>query len=145
MGTANILEVPKDLTEIKAVLCVTTDKVYKNKNLRTGFNENDPRGGNDPHSASKAAAEMMIHGYLSIFSNTQTGPYLGIARWGNIIGGGDWSEDRIILDFIRSLMQNSVLKIRYPNATQPWQHVLELVHVYLLILSGLVSNNPKIC
>jgi len=80
VGTANILEVPKDLTEIKAVLCVTTDKVYKNKNLRTGFNENDPRGGNDPHSASKAAAEMMIHGYLSIFSNTQTGPYLGIAR-----------------------------------------------------------------
>jgi len=143
LGTANVLEASKDFNEIKAILCVTTDKVYKNKNSRMNFNEDDQLGGNDPYSASKAAAEMIIQGYLSIFLNNQQAPDVAIARGGNIIGGGDWSEDRIIPDFIRSIRQKSVLKLRYPNATRPWQHVLALVHGYLLILSGLASNNPQ--
>lgn len=100
-------------------------------------------GGKDPYSASKAAAEMVIQSYASSFPFSENkGPAIATARGGNIIGGGDWSEDRLIPDFVRSVVNDLELTLRFPDATRPWQHVLALVHGYLVILAGLISNDP---
>lgn len=142
-GTAHVLEAARSVKGVKGVLCITTDKVYKNNEWPWPYRENDPLGGKDPYSASKAAAEMIIQSYAASypFDNGQ-GPALATARGGNIIGGGDWSEDRLIPDFVRAVTNEKTLTLRYPNATRPWQHVLALVHGYLMILAGLISEDP---
>ncbi|ARP92910.1 CDP-glucose 4,6-dehydratase [Bordetella genomosp. 13] len=143
-GTAHVLEAARSVKSVKGVLCITTDKVYKNNEWPWPYRENDPLGGKDPYSASKAAAEMVIQSYAASYPFlTGQGPAIATARGGNIIGGGDWSEDRLIPDFVRAVVNGSVLTLRYPQATRPWQHVMALVHGYLIILAGLASDDPE--
>jgi len=142
-GTAHVLEAARSVKSVRGVVCITTDKVYKNNEWEWPYRENDPLGGKDPYSASKAAAEMIIQSYAASYPWQEgKGPAVAIARGGNIIGGGDWSEDRLIPDFVRAVIDGSTLTLRYPDATRPWQHVLALVHGYLMLLSGLVSDDP---
>jgi CDP-glucose 4,6-dehydratase len=142
-GTAHVLEAARLVKSVRGVVCITTDKVYKNNEWAWPYRENDPLGGKDPYSASKAAAEMIIQSYAASYPHAQgQGPAIAIARGGNIIGGGDWSEDRLIPDFVRALVNQAPMTLRYPDATRPWQHVLALVHGYLMLLAGLVSERP---
>lgn len=144
LGTAHVLEAARTVKSVRAVLCVTTDKVYKNNEWSWPYRENDPLGGKDPYSASKAAAEMVIQSYTASFGFTEgKGPAVATARGGNIIGGGDWAEDRLIPDFVRAVTNSTALTLRYPDAIRPWQHVLALVHGYLMLLAGLISNTPE--
>ncbi len=141
-GTANVLEAARLVSSIRGVLCVTTDKVYKNLETEYRYSESDELGGKDPYSASKAAAEIIISSYRDSFRlEDSVSPIVSVARGGNIIGGGDWSEDRLIPDYIRSLISGEELKIRFPEATRPWQHVLSLIDGYLTILAGMLG--PK--
>lgn len=128
-GTLNVLEAAR-LAGCKAVLAVTTDKVYKNKEWVWAYREDDELGGGDPYSASKSCAELVASSYRYSFP---AGPKIATARGGNIIGGGDWSEDRLIPDFVRALSGGAPLKIRNPASTRPWQHVLALCHAYVVL------------
>jgi CDP-glucose 4,6-dehydratase len=144
-GTATVLEAARLTPSVQGVLCITTDKVYKNLELDYDYVESDELGGKDPYSASKAAAELIISGYRdSIRSQGHELPIISVARGGNIVGGGDWSEDRLIPDYIRAYESGEQLEVRYPNSTRPWQHVLSLIEGYLQILSGMVGESPKI-
>jgi CDP-glucose 4,6-dehydratase len=144
MGTAHVLESARLTPSIKAAVCITTDKVYKNNEWSWAYRENDPLGGKDPYSASKSAAEMIIDSYRASYGATDgTGLAIATARGGNIIGGGDWSEDRLIPDFVRAVVGGTTLTLRYPDATRPWQHVLALVQGYLMLLAGLLENPQK--
>lgn len=144
-GTAHVLEAARHVKTVKGVLCITTDKVYKNNEWAWPYRENDPLGGKDPYSASKSAAEMVIQSYAASYPWQQgEGPAIATARGGNIIGGGDWSEDRLVPDFVRAVMTGDSMTLRYPDATRPWQHVLALVHGYLLILAGLIDRPGKV-
>ncbi|VWX60463.1 CDP-glucose 4,6-dehydratase [Burkholderiales bacterium 8X] len=139
-GTAHVLEAARQTPSVRGVVCVTTDKVYRNNEWSWPYRENDPLGGKDPYSASKAAAEMVIQSYVASFpSEKGKGPAIATARGGNIVGGGDWSEDRLIPDFVRSIVQGGKLTLRYPEATRPWQHVLALVHGYLMLMAKLLG------
>ena len=141
LGTANVLEVAKSVSSVRAVLCVTTDKVYQNHELWP-YRETDPLGGKDPYSASKAAAEMIAKSYFESFRNDDnTGLCIATARGGNIIGGGDWAQDRLIPDFVRAVTNNGKMTMRYPDATRPWQHVLALVNGYLILMAGMLSRD----
>lgn len=141
-GTAHVLEAARTVKSVRGVVCITTDKVYKNNEWPWPYRENDPLGGKDPYSASKAAAEMIIESYAVSFPSAEgKGPAIATARGGNIIGGGDWSEDRLIPDFVRAVTNDNELILRYPDATRPWQHVLALVHGYLILLAGLISGD----
>ncbi|WP_218510924.1 CDP-glucose 4,6-dehydratase [Variovorax sp. dw_308] len=143
-GTAHVLEAARSTASVRGVVCVTTDKVYRNKEWPWPYRENDPLGGKDPYSASKAAAEMVIQSYAASYPFTEgKGPAIATARGGNIVGGGDWSEDRLIPDFVRSVVSGTQLALRYPGATRPWQHVLALVHGYLLLMAQLLSPRPQ--
>ena len=138
-GTAHVLEAARVVKSVKGVLCITTDKVYQNNEWPWPYRENDPLGGKDPYSASKAAAEMIIQSYAASYPwSAGEGPAIATARGGNIICGGDWSEDRLIPDFVRAVVGGGKLTLRYPDATSPWQHVLALVHGYLKILAELL-------
>ena len=129
-GTANVLDVLRDVASVKAIVAITTDKVYENRASIYPFRENDLLGGHDPYSASKAAAEIIISSYRdSFFAGRGVG--LASARAGNVIGGGDWSEDRLIPDAVRAWTSSQVLQIRNPIATRPWQHVIEPLAGYL--------------
>lgn len=139
-GTANVLEAVRGVSSIKGVLCITTDKVYKNFETDRQYVETDELGGQDPYSASKAAAELIIASYRSSFGGTGAEvPVIAVARGGNIIGGGDWSEDRLIPDYVKAYGSNKELEIRFPTSTRPWQHVLSLVDGYLTILAGMLG------
>ena len=132
MGTANLLEIARELPRVKVVIVVTTDKVYKNSEDGRPFKEDDPLGGLDPYSASKSAAEMIVSSYRNSFFQSKN-INLSTARAGNVIGGGDWSENRIIPDAIRAWQNNKTLAIRNPEAVRPWQHVLEPLFGYLIL------------
>lgn len=133
MGTANVLEACRQTPSVRAIVAITTDKCYENNERPWGYRENDRLGGHDPYSASKAGAELVAASYRSAFFNTDMAPLLASARAGNVIGGGDWSEDRLIPDLIRALASKQSLEIRSPHATRPWQHVLESLSGYLLL------------
>lgn len=142
-GSLNLLEALKPLVHPCAVVMVTTDKVYANREWDFGYRENDRLGGHDPYSASKAAAELAIASWRASFCGVgahQT-PQLAIAtaRAGNVIGGGDWAEDRIVPDAIRSLAAGEAIPVRQPQAIRPWQHVLEPLGGYLLLAEKLVT------
>lgn len=139
IGTANILETIKDMDKIKSAVIITTDKVYANKETNKAFCETDPLGGHDPYSASKAAADLVSASYLSSYKLP-----LAIARSGNVIGGGDWSEDRLVPDIMRAVYEKkSKIIIRNPDAVRPWQHVLEPLYGYLLLAKSLYEKNPE--
>ena len=141
IGTLNILESLKLLKKKCTVILITSDKVYKNFELKRGYLENDLLGGTDPYSASKAAAEIVIQSYInSFFSQKNNNKFIGIARAGNVIGGGDWSENRLIPDCIKSCVNNKKVLIRNPNSTRPWQHVLEALYGYLILANKLTKN-----
>lgn len=143
-GTANVLEAARKTPSVRGVLCITTDKVYKNLEKDYRYTESDELGGNDPYSASKAAAELIIESYrFSLRSIKSHDPIIAVARGGNIIGGGDWSEDRLVPDYVRALESKTPLEIRFPQATRPWQHVLSLVDGYLTILAGILGTEAE--
>jgi CDP-glucose 4,6-dehydratase len=140
MGTVNILEAVRKSSSVRAVVAVTTDKVYSNSDQGIAFRETDALGGRDPYSASKSAAEMIITSYRASFFAPQ-GIGLASARAGNVIGGGDWAEDRILPDAVRAWSSGQSLDVRKPEATRPWQHVLEPIAGYLR-LAQVIFENP---
>lgn len=142
MGTANLLNALRGMGEARAVVVATTDKVYSNREWAYPYREDDPLGGNDPYSASKAAAEIVIASYRAAFLQKQ-GVAVGTARAGNVIGGGDWSEDRLIPDAVRAWQSGTVLSIRSPQSTRPWQHVLEPAAAYLRLAECLWADPSK--
>ena len=140
IGSANILEYVRNSNYVKSLIYVTSDKVYENSELNRIFKENDKLGGADPYSSSKAAAECLFTAYYnSYFKNKNVG--VATVRSGNVIGGGDWSENRIIPDLIKSIKNKKKLIIRNPNHTRPWQHVLEPLIGYLKLGMKLYKNN----
>jgi CDP-glucose 4,6-dehydratase len=140
MGTANVLDSLRGLGSVKSVVAVTTDKVYKNLEHVYPYRESDALGGYDPYSASKAASEMVIASYRDSYLDEQ-GVAVASARAGNVIGGGDWSEDRLIPDAVRAWDGNTPLEIRRPNAVRPWQHVLEPLNGYLVLAERLYIDS----
>lgn len=146
MGTVNILEACRHTSSVKQIVIVTTDKVYENKETLTGYRETDPLGGYDPYSASKAAAEIVTQSYRLSFaksSNQSINQSISTARAGNVIGGGDWSEYRLVPDIIKSLEKSSRVIIRNPYAVRPWQHVLEPLGGYLLLALRMSEDADK--
>jgi CDP-glucose 4,6-dehydratase len=141
MGTIHVLEALKHLTSPCAVVFITTDKCYENREWIYGYRETDPLGGHDPYSSSKAAAELAIASWRnSFFEDSEIPIGIASARAGNVVGGGDWAEDRIIPDAIRSLLQQEAIPVRNPQATRPWQHVLEPLGGYLLLAQRLYEQ-----
>jgi CDP-glucose 4,6-dehydratase len=139
MGTAHLLDSLRAVDGLEAVLVITTDKVYRNDGQRHRFSESDPLGGDDLYSASKAAAEILVASMRSSFFEPR-GVAVATARAGNVIGGGDWSEDRLIPDLWRALQAGEALRLRYPQATRPWQHVLEPLSGYLAYAEQLANG-----
>lgn len=147
MGTVNVLESIRSLTCVRAAVIVTTDKCYENQERVVGYREDDPMGGYDPYSSSKGCAELVTSAYCrSYFPSEKFNQHqvaLASARAGNVIGGGDWSEDRIIPDAIKAFEVGEVLIIRNPLATRPWQHVLEPLSGYLVLAQALYQEGAK--
>lgn len=139
MGTAHLLEACRVLPGVKAIVIVTTDKVYANHEWPWGYRECDELAGHDPYSASKAATELLSESYRKSYWH-QSGPLLATARAGNVIGGGDWAEDRLIPDMVRAVQNDQPLDIRSPAATRPWQHVLDCLSGYLLLGQRLLDG-----
>lgn len=142
LGTANVLDAIRHSDSVKAAIVVTTDKVYENKEKLTGYSEDDRLGGFDPYSNSKACAELVVSSYRdSFFVNRDC--LIATARAGNVIGGGDWSEDRLLPDVFRALIFRKDLLIRNPNSVRPWQHTLEPLAGYLLLGEKLLQAEKK--
>ena len=139
-GTANILESIRHTPSVQAAVMVTSDKCYENREWIYGYRETDSLGGYDPYSASKGAAEIVISAYARSFFLKEGKPVISSVRAGNVIGGGDWSKNRIIPDFMRSLEDGKPLDIRNPKAVRPWQHVLEPLYGYLLLGSTMITE-----
>ena len=142
-GTLNVLEAARLTPEVQGVVCITTDKVYANGGERRPFIETDPLGGKDPYSASKAAAEIAITSYRQLLAADGRDMSIEVARGGNIIGGGDWAEDRIIPDLARAISSGSPLTVRNMDAVRPWQHVLALLHGYLILLDRIARGESQ--
>ena len=146
-GSLNVLEALRPLRKRCAVVMVTTDKVYANREWDYGYRESDRLGGDDPYSASKAAAELAIASWSKSFCGMKRhqSPYLAIAtaRAGNVIGGGDWASDRIVPDAIRALAAGQTIEVRNPRATRPWQHVLEPLSGYLMLAEKLTNETGQ--
>ena len=144
MGSLHILEGVRSIESVKAVVIITTDKCYENKEWAWGYRENEPMGGHDPYSSSKGAAELLIASYRkSYFSTSKEGQHkaaIASVRAGNVIGGGDRAEDRLIPDIVRAFQKNKPVQIRSPNSIRPWQHVLEPLSGYLLLAEKLIEN-----
>ena len=145
MGTANLLETVRTLPSIRAVVVITTDKCYLNREWRWGYRETDHLGGYDPYSSSKACAEILTASYRNSFFSAESlekhGVGLATARAGNVIGGGDWSEDRLIPDLIRGFVSGRPVPIRRPFSVRPWQHVLEPIAGYISLAEKLLSGD----
>ncbi len=141
-GTAHVLEACRHMASVRAIVAVTTDKCYENQEWLWGYRENDRLGGHDPYSASKAGAELVAASYRKSYFSSESSLHLATARAGNVIGGGDWSEDRLIPDLVRASSRGESVEIRSPNATRPWQHVLESLSGYLLLGQRLLERRP---
>lgn len=144
LGTVNLLEAIRITNSPKALLVVTTDKVYENLENGKPFREEDKLGGHDPYSASKASAEIAIFSYIrSFYSGKEAKTFIATARSGNVLGGGDWQRYRLVPDIVRAVFENKKLIIRYPNAVRPWQFVLEPLFGYLLLIKKLYQEGRK--
>ena len=147
MGTVHLLEACRQTKSVKAIVNVTTDKCYENKEWHWGYRENEPMGGYDPYSNSKGCSELVTSSYRSSYFNpknyTEHGVALGSGRAGNVVGGGDWADDRLIPDFIRSIALGKELQIRSPYAIRPWQHVMEPLIGYLALAAKLLTDGSK--
>jgi CDP-glucose 4,6-dehydratase len=144
MGTANVIDACRLIESVRAVVIVTSDKCYKNNEWEWGYRENDPMGGHDPYSASKGCVELVTAAYRDSFFTQNTGtnnqPLIATVRSGNVIGGGDWAEDRLVPDVIRAAILKDSVEIRNPYATRPWQHVLEPLSGYLMLGQRLIEG-----
>jgi CDP-glucose 4,6-dehydratase len=139
-GTVNVLECIRESTHIRSAVLITSDKCYLNKEWVWGYRENDELGGHDPYSASKSSAENVISAYYHSYFSQNNNIGVASTRAGNVIGGGDWANDRIIPDCIRSLIADKPIELRNPNATRPWQHVLEPLRGYLTLAKSICEN-----
>lgn len=144
LGTVHLLESLRGLSSLRAVVVVTTDKVYHNEEWPYPYREGDRLGGKDPYSASKAAAEIVTASYRDSFLKEQ-GVRMASARAGNVIGGGDWSADRLVPDCLRAFAEERAVELRYPQAVRPWQHVLEPLSGYLRLGQGLLAGESLEC
>jgi CDP-glucose 4,6-dehydratase len=148
LGTVNVLEAARACSSVRAIVIVTSDKCYENKEWPWGYRENDALGGYDPYSASKGCAEIVTNCWRNSFFNPKDynakhSTLLASTRAGNVIGGGDWASDRLIPDIMRAVHQNEKVKIRNPKATRPWQHVLEPLSGYLLLGQKLLEGRKE--
>lgn len=142
IGTAHVLEAARNIGRLKALLVITTDKVYENREWVHPYREADPLGGQDPYSASKACAEIVAASYRSSFFGADGAAGIATARAGNVIGGGDWAADRLVPDCIRAFAEGRSVELRYPDAVRPWQHVLEPLSGYLALAEALCGGEP---
>ena len=140
IGTLNVMECLRDLKNNCIAIIITSDKSYKNLEIKRGYREEDILGGIDPYSASKASAELIIQSYFKSYLINKKNIRIGVARAGNVIGGGDWSENRLIPDCMKSWSKNKKVIIRSPNATRPWQHVLDALYGYIILSLNLKKN-----
>jgi CDP-glucose 4,6-dehydratase len=147
MGTVHLLEAVRRTNSVKAAVIVTSDKCYENREWVWGYRENDPMGGYDPYSSSKGCAELLTAAFQRSYFNpadaARHGTSIASARAGNVIGGGDWAEDRLIPDFIRSMLEGRAVAIRNPQAIRPWQHVLDPLSGYLLLVEKLYEDGAR--
>lgn len=144
MGTLHVMEAIRKSSTAKAAVLITTDKCYENKEQIWGYREDDPMGGFDPYSSSKGCAELLISSYRNSFFQNE-GKFVASARAGNVIGGGDWAEARIIPDCIRALEEGKPIIVRSPHAIRPWQHVLEPLAGYIMLAEKLYSEEKTFC
>ena len=140
MGTVNLLEAARSISEVEQILVISSDKCYLNENNGQAFGLDDPLGGKDPYSASKAGTEIVVSAYRHSFFSSQGEPNLGSARAGNVVGGGDWSLNRLIPDAIRAFSSGQDFVVRNPVATRPWQHVIEPIVGYLMLIQKMANN-----
>ena len=140
IGTLNLLEALRSLKKKCTVVLITSDKCYDNVEWVWGYRETDALGGPDPYSASKGAAELMIRSHVKSFFPNEGKIRIAVGRAGNVIGGGDWAKDRIVPDCVRSWAKNETVQLRNPQATRPWQHVLEPLSGYLVLATGLYKK-----
>lgn len=143
IGTVNVLEAARKCSNLKAIVSVTTDKCYENNEWEWGYRENEPMGGHDPYSSSKGCAELVTSAYRRSFFSSEDTASLASARAGNVIGGGDWAEDRLIPDILRAFEKSESVVIRNPLSTRPWQHVLEPLSGYLVLAQELFLNGDN--
>lgn len=143
IGTAHVLEVAKLCKNIRAIVSVTTDKCYENNEWELGYRENEPLGGHDPYSSSKACAELVTSAYRRSFFHTNDTAFIASARAGNVIGGGDWADDRLIPDILRAFENTNPVVIRNPLSVRPWQHVLEPLSGYLILAEELFEKGES--
>lgn len=146
IGTANLLDAARNVDSIKAIVIVTTDKVYANMDIKQPYLEDDALGGHDPYSASKAMAEIVTASYRSSFfsGSNQQNTFIATARAGNVIGGGDWSSDRLVPDCLHAFYEKKKVILRYPQSLRPWQHVLEPLSGYLKLAEKLCSSDARV-
>lgn len=147
MGSVHLLEAVRHCSSVRAVVMVTSDKCYENREWEWGYRENEPMGGYDPYSNSKGCTELVVSAYRSSFFNpadfSRHGVAIASARAGNVVGGGDWADDRLVPDFIRAMAAGEELCIRSPNAIRPWQHVLEPLSGYIALAQRLVEDGVR--
>lgn len=143
IGTVNVLEAARYCTNLKAIVSVTTDKCYENREWAWGYRENEPMGGHDPYSNSKGCAELVTSAYRNSFFQTQDTASIATARAGNVIGGGDWAEDRLIPDILKAFEKSQPVVVRNPLSTRPWQHVLEPLSGYLVLAEQLYEKGDQ--
>jgi CDP-glucose 4,6-dehydratase len=142
MGTVNVLEACRSVSNIKAIVNVTTDKCYENREWIWAYKETDAMGGHDPYSSSKGCSELVSSAYINSYFN-DSGVGVGTARAGNVIGGGDWSKDRLVPDILKCFDNNKITELRNPHAIRPWQHVIEPISGYLVLAEQLYSKGVK--
>ena len=142
MGTVHVLEAARQAGTVRAIVNVTTDKCYENREWVWGYREHEPMGGHDPYSSSKGCAELVTSAYRRSFL-AEGGIALASVRAGNVIGGGDWAEDRLVPDILRAFGQHQPVRVRNPQATRPWQHVLEPLRGYLLLAERLFQDGQS--
>lgn len=143
IGTVNVLEAARSCNNLRAIVSVTTDKCYENNEWEWGYRENEPMGGYDPYSSSKGCAELVTSAYRRSFFNSENTASLASARAGNVIGGGDWADDRLIPDILKAFEKLEPVIIRNPLSTRPWQHVLEPLSGYLVLAQELFENGME--
>ena len=143
IGTSNLLEIARETSTIRVIVVVTSDKVYADNKIIEAYDEDSELGGKTPYNASKACAELVCSCYANMYKNEDKNIFLATARAGNVIGGGDWSKDRIIPDIVKANFSNEKLKLRFPTAVRPWQHVLDCLNGYLVLAQKLAQRDTK--
>jgi CDP-glucose 4,6-dehydratase len=145
MGTVNVLEAVRHVKSVRVAVMVTSDKCYENRERAQGYQEHEPMGGHDPYSSSKGCAELATSAYRRAFFSSEDPAALAVAtaRVGNVIGGGDWAQDRLVPDTMRAFLAGQPVKVRNPKAIRPWQHVLDPLHGYLILIEHLWENRRE--